>query len=431
MMKRVDILIPKHRFSQYGVLNYFTEDLHKALLLEGVDSNVIEWSNGKEKELIDTIHERSPDCTITFNGLPRLSQEVYLCDVVQIPHLAYLVDAPFFFFACCKSRFSIFSCIERYTIPFYRRMGFEDMIFMPHAIPDNLTYDPSGDRPYDVVMLASCIDYVERRAAWKKKFRPLVCDLIEGAINLCLTERTLSCYQAFNNTLDKWENSHGPVDPSTVDVPVILKEIEYYIRGKDRVDLIRSVKSAKVHIFGNEEGPRGWKEYVGDCPNVVIHDSVTFEGAMDVMKKSKIVLNSCPTIKDGVHERLLAALACGAVVISSDSGYIREQFQPTGAVAIYDTPQDKLVDKAVIDYLKDPQRRENSVEKGRTIVMEGHTWRHRVRQLQEILPPILEKRKNIRTKNEVEDENAKDRCADANEQPVSCFASRCGEGAFC
>jgi len=44
-----------------------------------------------------------------------------------------------------------------------------------------------------------------------------------------------------------------------------------------------------------------WENYFGDSyPNVTVHDPLPYEEVIEIMKKSKIVLNSWPWSKNGV-----------------------------------------------------------------------------------------------------------------------------------
>lgn len=260
---------------------------------------------------------------------------------------------------------------------------------MPHAIESTLAPDPDAKREYDVVMLASCIDFEGIRAAWKKKFPAPLCQAMEDAADLALSDQVTPYYQAFVQALDKQVGLQSGINPQTIDFVGVLDEIEMYIRGKDRFELINAIKDAKVDLFGSADGQSGWRKYLAHKRNVVIHDPVPFEQALAIMKHSKIVLNSCPWIKNGGHERIFAGLACGALVITNENVYMREQFKDGESIVFY---QHRKWDKAnhrVNEYLENSAKRKLVAEKGREQVMRNHTWDRRAEQLIKELPPLL------------------------------------------
>ena len=164
-----------------------------------------------------------------------------------------------------------------------------------------------------------------------------------------------------------------------------------YIRGKDRVELVKAIDEAKVDIFGSAESLTGWKKYLGKKRNIAIHDPVPFEQAIDIMKHSKIVLNSCPWIKNGAHERLFTALACGALPITNENIYLREQFQDGKSIVFYRPNHWDKANHRINEYLANSAKREQVAEHGRNIVMKAHTWDNRAAELIKELPPILKK----------------------------------------
>jgi spore maturation protein CgeB len=310
-MKRIDVLMIPH--SSYGVLQHLTQKMHEALLRAGVNSRLLEAKRTDPGPFLQALLEDPPECTLSFNGLLPDDQGRFFCDMIHIPHVACLVDSPNSFLPLTRSASTIITCVDRASVDFFKGMGFSSVFFLPHGVERSLVPDLGGKKDYDVVMLSSCIDYEGIRNGWKKKYPAPVRKAMEEAAEKALQDHQRPYYQAFVEALDRQVHQQTGIDPSTIDFIDILDEIEMYIRGKDRVELVRAIKNARVDIFG----AAGWKKYVGDKKNVVIHDPVPFDQVLTIMKHSKIILNSCPWIVDGGHERIFAALACGALVIAN------------------------------------------------------------------------------------------------------------------
>jgi glycosyltransferase involved in cell wall biosynthesis len=309
--------------------------------------------------------------------------------MVNIPHVACLVDSPNSFVPLIQSPSTVITCVDRTSVDFFKGMGFSKALFMPHGVDRTLAPDASGKREYDVVMLASCIDYEAIRASWKKKYPAPLCIAMEETAEKALNDLAKPYYQVFVEALDKQVQQQTGIDPQQINFIEILDEIEMYLRGKDRVELVKSIKDAKVDIFGSGEGSGGWRKYVGDKKNVVIHDPVPFEQALAIMKHSKILLNSCPWISYGGHERIFSGLACGALVITNENPYLSHEFKDGESIVFYHHGKWDKANHRVNEYLENASKRQLVAGKGRDIVMSRHTWDHRAQQLIKELPALL------------------------------------------
>nr|HEV8050933.1 glycosyltransferase [Parachlamydiaceae bacterium] len=305
-------------------------------------------------------------------------------------HIACLVDSPNSYLSLTRSASTLITCVDRNSVDFFKGTGFSKVLFMPHGVDRSLAPDASGVREYDVVMLASCIDYELIYASWKSKYSAPLRKAMEETAENALKDISKPYYQVFVEALDKQVQLQSGIDPQTIDFIEILDEIEMYIRGKDRVELIRSIKEAKIDIFGSGDETGGWDKYVGDMPNVVLHDPVPFEQALAIMKHSKIVLNSCPWISYGGHERIFSGLACGALVITNENAFLKEEFKDGESIVFYQHGNWEKANHRVNEYLENSPKRDQVALNGRDIVMARHTWDNRAAQLVQELPALLD-----------------------------------------
>lgn len=383
MIKRIDII--RSCRSQYKVQHHFTTCLHSALLKLGIESRLFDINEADK--FIETMRHDPPDCTLSINGLLPDEQGLIACDITHIPHVSYLIDAlGNYFVHLIRSPYSIITCIDRATVDFFNDFGFKRALFMPHAVESSLYADADSLRPYEVVMLASCIDYERISLLWKDKFPPWFCMDLEEGVQMALENDTLSSSQVFEKVLTKLRYATG-IDPSSLDIYALLHDFDMYVRGRDRIELLQNIDTAQVHVFG----AANWSKYLGHKSNIIIHPPISFTEAHEIMKQSKIVLNSCPTIKNGLHERLLAGIACGALVISSENTCLRAQFAEGISIAFYRYAEWQAVNACIGDYLADEPKRRQVVLAGQQIVKNTHTWELRAAELVNALSPLLEK----------------------------------------
>ena len=117
----------------------------------------------------------------------------------------------------------------------------------------------------------------------------------------------------------------------------------------------------------------------------------------DLYHNAKIVLNDhWDDMRQWgiVSNRCFDVLAAGGFVLSDYLPELTDIFGDT--VVTYRTRED--LREKVRHYLEHPEERRALSEKGRQIVLSAHTFRHRMRQLHEILLSLEADRKNGRTK---------------------------------
>jgi glycosyltransferase involved in cell wall biosynthesis len=315
--------------------------------------------------------------------------------MIHIPHVAFLLESPNNYIPLARSKLSIVTCIDHSFIEFYKGLGFDRTIFLPPGVDPEIVKNSNGSKEYDVLMLSTFIDYEAIMASWKTKYKAPLRKAMEEAVESTLADYTTPYYIALVHALDRQVREQSGLDPQTIDFVTILDEIEQVVLGRDRVELIKAIDEAKVDIFGQEEDTAGWKKYLGKKRNVKLHESVPFTQAIELMKHSKIVLDSSPTLKNGANERTFLALAAGACVLTNENIYLRKQFQDKKSILFYEPKRWDLANHRINEYLNDEKKRSALVQKGQKIILGHHTWDDRAEKLVKELPAILDKIREV------------------------------------
>lgn len=388
MLDKVCFLV---NYNLYESKRYFTRKFAEALNRKGVETKVFDVKESAlNADTIESIKRYAPDLTASFNSLLPVSENKYLWDYLKIPHWSILVDPAVYSLQYTKSPYSILSCVDASDLEAIRSNQFSNAFFFPHAVEKELA--PGNEkRIYDVVFLGSCYDYESLRASWRQRNVEGVNKVLDDAIELFFSRPEMSLAQALATA---WRESKQ--NPAGVDFSALFYYLDNYTRGKDRVELIRSIKDAHVHVFGdlskdNAVGILGWKQYLAKQPNVTLHESVPYWQAMNVLRQSKICLNSMPFFKQGSHERVLAGLACGAVPITTENAYFRQFFKEGQDLHYYDMGNREAVNALVNNLLSDEGKRQTMAAKGRALVMENYTWDQRAEEMFEQVPQIIER----------------------------------------
>lgn len=385
MIKRIDLFMPVR--SRYGVLFHFTKMLYEALMRAGVDCRILVPDKQNPRPFLAQLFNDPPDCTLSFNGVLPDAEDRFLCDMLKIPHICCLVDSPNEFIPLIKSPYNIITCADRSGCDFFRRLNHEKTLFMPHAVEKSLTYRPDAERPYDVVLLGSCIDYKSIEENWKNNYpKPLVDMLLEAA-EITLSDQETSYVQALVMATENLKKRDPVIDINIIDYITLLEDLETYVIGFDRIRLIRSIQDAPIDIFGNSK--QEWERYIGTQSNCTVHEAIPFDQACEVMKQSKILLNSCIAIKAGGHERIYAGMAQGAALVASENEYMRETFRDDENILFYTTQKLDAVNGRINALLADESKRAILARKGHDVVKNHHTWDHRAVALLKNIAPFV------------------------------------------
>ncbi len=376
-------------YNLYESKRYFIEKLDEAMRRHGIETTIIDaQQTALGSDTIAAIRRFNPDFTCSFNSFETMDGR-YMWDYMQIPHLSFLVDPSFYSTTLTNSPYSILSCVDRNDCEVIRSHGFENVFFLPHAVERELAPQKDVDRIYDVVFMGSCYDYESLRVSWQQRNSEALNKVLDDAIDLVLSNDTISVAQAL---VAAW-NASG-LDPHGIDFVTLYYYLDNYTRGKDRVELIRSIKNARIHVFGemapdNAVGILNWPQYLASQKNVTLHPSVPFGQGMDILKQAKIVLNSMPFFRDGSHERIFTALACGALPVTSESLYLHEQFQADEDLVFYQSARKNEVGARIDAWLGDEKKRQHVVEQGRQKVLQHHTWDNRVQEIMRVVPTMI------------------------------------------
>lgn len=384
--------------SQYSVLHHFTKMLGEAFKESKVDTQVLEAEWNNPQPFLEKLISHAPDCSLSFNGLLPDEEGRYFSEMVGIPHVACLVDSPYQFLLLTHCPSTVITCTDEYACEFFKGVGADHVLFMPHAIEE--TFSPQGfKKKFDVVLPMSLIDYQEIQSSWQEKYPKFLVEAMNEAHEKALQNSNVWYVQAFVEALDHQMALRGTVNPKKIDFSSVLDDLETFIKGKSRIDLLHSIKDVKVDLFGGSTSDSHWKKYAKGMDNVILHDPIPFTQLLDVLKQAKIVLNANPYFRGGTHERALYGMAAEAVVFTDRNRYVSRQFQEGEELEIYDFNDLSSLNDRLLETLSHEDRMQEMGKKARKSVMKEHTWKQRAEMLNRELPPILTKiRESLFTK---------------------------------
>lgn len=388
MVNRIDIFMPPT--SQYGVLPYLTNEIHQAFTRQGVSCRLLVAERENPEPFLKSIFNDPPDCTFSLNGLLPDEGGQFFCDMIKTPHVACLTENYTEFGVLSQSKLNILTCPDAFACHYFRGLGCDQALFMPHGVSPALKPDPSLSKKYDVLFVGSCIDYEYIRGEWKKKYPKPIYQALNQAQEITLSDYKTNFMDALVQAINE-VSQKSTLNLEKLNMLELIQELELFVKGRDRVELIKSIKDAQVTIFGTTIGLNGWDKYLKGMKNVKIHSPIPFESAIEAMKMSKIVLNSTPASKNGANGRTCAALGTESFLLTSQNIYMDHHFVNGQDLAYYIHGEWSDVNEIVQFYLENESERLAAAKNGRDKAMVEHTWDRRVEDLLRQLPPLIEK----------------------------------------
>lgn len=366
---RIDVFMPQR--SQYSVLHRLTEQLFAALEQKGLQCRLLQGAKVYEMALRDP-----PDLTICFNGAPVFAPGLFLADKIQRPHLSWLVDPPYHYWALKDSPYITIACDDQASCQLLTECGQHRNFFLPQAVeavPQENSGAPAEERDISVLCLLSYFDFeAERRTWWELPYR--FGNLLEEVAQRCISEEQTSFITAFREGITRL--SYGLKEPilPLATVLELLKRLEFYLKGWARAAAVCALPEGVVHLCDER-----WRPFLEKRrPDIAMQPAVAYEEGLALMRRSKIVL--CNSIRSpaGGSERVLNALACGAVPLTNLNPYMASHFSGGEDIAFYQHIALDKMGAIVMPLLQDELRRSKIAENGLAKVIRDHSWDLRV-----------------------------------------------------
>lgn len=377
------ISIFKNQVTQYGVLHHFRTGLARALEKQGVSTPLIDLDNMDRSAFFKAIYASPPDYTLAFNGLQAISSGHFLCDELEIPHIAWLVDSAHYTLEFAKSPFHVLIAPDQKSADMFHEAGAKQAHFLPHAFEASLAAPSDSARTIPIVFLGSLMDPLEIEALWKQHLPE---DVVKGLVDVCdktLDEKDQTYQEAFEYLLEEHFAFFSTLtEEKTTQLAISL---DGFIRAKDRINLLKALQGLPVHIYGNCLSNRNWGDFLDlSNGNYSIFPAVNFDAAIDIMKNAKIVLNSSPMFKTGAHERIFYGLGLGAAVLTNETPWNQHHFSKDELLVYSPARQSQVYDQ-ISDLLNHPKKLCEIAFNGQKKVLKEHTWDVRATQLLQIL----------------------------------------------
>jgi len=378
------------------VLETFSNELQQALRRAGIHSETYDILQEGIGDIIARFKDDMPDCTIGFN---MTITPDFFYDVFQIPHAAIYVDSISYHkeFLDCPNIIGCF--VEEDSRQFLRTLNRTNTLFFPHAIDakylrsrEEIAKKP---RDFDVVMCGTFYDPSFYLNNWKELFSKRIVDLLQSLAESVLASSTRSPLRAFCEEVHPGDAVDKELSSLGIARFHVANSLEQYLRALERMRFVHAISNYDVHIFSAKEELAKWKSAFPNKKRLFLHEQVPYTELPELFRRSKIVINSAPMIKQGIHERILLALSQGASVLTSDNVYISQSFIQEKAVMGVVAANFEHLDAIIDEMLENEDERLDEIMQTHPIIRSEFSWDARAAMLKDRLPQMMQELKYV------------------------------------
>ena len=168
-----------------------------------------------------------------------------------------------------------------------------------------------------------------------------------------------------------------------LDILWSLLEVNRLVINCFRRAVIEQILSAgyTIHVFGDS-----WNEFDSKyAQQLVIHPAVSGDSALQVLNQAKISLNVMSWHKTGMTERIANSMLAGAVCLSDETVYLRQNFAEDEELVLYSLDKLEELPGRIDKLSQDESYRNHISQRAYEKAAREHTWEQRARQLLELL----------------------------------------------
>ncbi|MDL2301831.1 glycosyltransferase [Lachnospiraceae bacterium OttesenSCG-928-D06] len=358
----------------YGVLREFAGLLYEEFVKCGESVWLLDISDIQLEKLIELnkLNGLGIKCIIGF-------QEKFLvtdiCKGIDAMKIQFLFDNPLFLKTVLKNNsddkyYYLYQDAD-YAMFLTKYYNIDNSFHFPLAGSDIGLYK-NENRLYDIVFIGTFEPEVKELTMddFQKKYYNYMINhpqyTFENGLKKCLREYGMDMDDSkVLNTLYEMHFVHKNI-------------IKYY-----RTQIIETIISLgyKVHVYGES-----WKKYESLYKsNLIMHPAVSVAESLEILGNAKIGLNIMTWHKAGMTERIANTMLSGAVCLSDESSYLKENFIEDEEIVLYSLQKLPELGQKIGRILLDDAYRNQISRSAYKKAKQGYVWSVKAKQILNIL----------------------------------------------
>jgi hypothetical protein len=375
--------------SQYGGTRLFADEASAAFERRGHQAEILDVgaSTALPADLAAAADGQRFDLVLSFNILGdfRDPADLTMAELFGCPHVVWHTDYVLTSWTRLQGTPSATSLlvVDPTQIDALAAIGGGDRFrarFFPHpAVGEPVQDEPNveafmADRPIPALWSGGL---VAPGRPWSSA-SPATQKVMDDAVDLALSVEWMPPHVALTQVLGA--AGFDVQDPAKRHNLAAASVIDGEVRARRRHDFLLALAESgvEVHICGH-----GWEPHLHRFKAATYHGAVDMTRMIELMRRSRVVLNTNGNFGAGSHERPFSAALAGAATFSDFSRYYAAEFQPGENIELFswlDLP-------GAMDRLRalstDPERCWRFARSAKRLTLAKHTWDRQV-------PDILE-----------------------------------------
>lgn len=371
--------------SQYGGTRLFADEAAAAFARRGHHAEILDLGfegpagPGLEAAAVDSRF----DLVLSFNilGGTRVSAQRTMAELFGCPHVVWHTDY-------------ILSAWERLqqtpsTTPLLvvdptqvdaleAAVGadrFDTVRFFPHPavgapVPDEPDVEAfMAARPLAVLWSGS---FVKPQRPWSSA-PPAAQRMMDNAVDIALSVEWMPPHEALATALrDVGVDVSDPAHRATLATATLI-DAEVRERRRHAFLMALSKSGVELHICGV-----GWEPHLYRFKTATYHGAVEMPRMIELMRQSRLVLNTNGNFGAGAHERPFSASLAGAATFSDFSRYYAAEFQPGENIELFSWLDLPGAMEQLRKLSADPDRCFRYARSAKQLTVAKHTWDRRL-----------------------------------------------------
>ncbi len=354
----------------------------------GHQTETLDYESGSANADFERILKDPIDLIFSINALGTvlMADEKPLSDALGIPYVTLMVDHPALHIDRLAQPIEKFvvTCLDRSHVEFLREFfGADSMplraLMLPGAHGDGAAVDDDAaafgeNRTIPLLFSGTYRGDVQRE--WADWPNTLAKAIIDDAVDLALANDRMPVEEALRRVAVERGMEFAP--RSWRGLLEACGPMTNFIHARRRQDCLETLNAAGIplHIYGS-----GWEEQMARFKAFTFGGVGSFEETLELLKKTRLCLNTNTNFVAGGHERVFSAMLGGAAVISDESSYYLEAFNPGEDILLYRWTELDRLPELVNRYLEAPDALFPIASSGQTKVRAQHLWAARAEQI--------------------------------------------------
>ncbi|MBV8650483.1 MAG: hypothetical protein JO255_03385 [Alphaproteobacteria bacterium] len=305
-----------------GILEWWTREILKRIERAGFTTYLIDLLKPGWTDTLSEALKSNPTFAFSFQGIGHAVKmhDDLLWNKLKLPFFSYMGDAPYLaphlHFQPSKKCYLLYGCRDFFDAYQKYLKGPSVALLQPYGFPENphALETRWKDREIDIVYVKTGVDPRQIEASWEKlpkSIRALIADA--AAVVLSGSDDTIAdiCAACFAAADISWGDRKEVFC-------AVAANVDLYVRARRAERMVRFLMTQPARILGP-----GWDFIDKSGARASFHPSLPAGELFPLYAKAKVVASTTPSVRHGMHERVMAGMHSRSAVFSDLTPFAR------------------------------------------------------------------------------------------------------------